>query len=1422
MSAGVGLAVTKRQQKWLVFAVLLLAAMYLLNLVIDNPYTHRFVRRNVDRILRESTYLTADYRVMRVQVFPPALDLYGLEVGRARGDGVDGPGDLAAPRRLLSAAHIRATVSLWSLLIGQPQLASVEANNLRLEVDDMSGLRDLVKPTDGKPRESATEVWPPPFPVPVRRVILRNSNVMLFQAGRARPVPYAPESFIFRGESIDMALTIQGWDSATLALSAADVGLRAGGTTYLSGANLVADATYNTNTVDLKISRMDSAGLSGDGSVRVTMDQLLPQLNLRRISGEASVRLKGDIGIVGAILDIPETLGPAKASVLAKFSVPVGDAPGKADFSVVADTESAGARFGGYKLHEFKARLDIDANRIAFEDVRLFMGEKNYGTGKGILRFDGPGLYSFQIQPDALPLGKLLDVFEVDFDAFDMEMTAPDLELSGTSSPFRMKASASVAARNISLPATPYDHSAFPVSPDCQLGLRLDIDSNRIVFDGTGGICRSSGTATSLELSGPITFNDRTGINLLVNARQADARIGEYFAQVPLRGNGSFSARVHGPYSRVLISGDLNLAGFQVDKMRPGQVTGNWQVDGDVVTWENIRAVPEEGAEVVLEKGSLNVADKLKLATEVRAANLTPAFISGFMQTLRVSAPVSFGVESLQGHLAGFLEDPLWWDVDATASAFDLIWEDYHLADHAAAKIAASREGWRISEINILRGDLAVDGRVKHARERVKDAIRSRGPGLSGRDSLDIDAKFYSISNLKSEADHLSSAPWLAETFKSLGIAGFLGGEIKLGGRMDSLEGAFDMSVLRPRLMGSAIAPLRVKGVVAGSRGELIINQGGNALEGRMSLDLGRPEIPFEWFFSANRVDLRFVATPWFAADPRNYLYLSGSWNMKGTFRDFWESRGALNIASVDGRLLREVVGEQRVVDFKSEEPFEVAFEGGPVKATASRDLVIASKQARVRATLRDNNRLPRNVNLGLDGNVDLSLLRDLVPQIESATGKVSFKGQLTGPVDRLAYAFDFADVRANPFTAGSWEPVSLGLADFRPPLRNIRLKATLHDGILQVDSFTAQKGGGRIDGAGTLALGGGEEGAESSLDVRLEDAAVVYPVAFLKSFESNISGNLSLTGRGRPYRLSGDLQITKARSTREIDLAAEILSSIRKQAIVIPSAAADPVIQFDLAIRADQTVNVNNRLIQALLSTNLQVGGSDQQPSVLGQIDVVRGKFVYKRDFSITRGIISFDDPLRVDPTLEITAVSEVQNYRVYINMSGRASNPRVDFSIDPPTRQNGTAISKVDILVLLGRGSLPEEQQALGETQNVAATEALGFIWGQLDEPVEKLFDLSGQKVVKEVYFDTYASPEGKPLLRVNLPLNLGEDLDVVLRVDQEQSMKLSSDVSLSENISLGVGVERQSQSSATSEGQTTVPADTGADLKFRFSFP
>jgi hypothetical protein len=873
----------------------------------------------------------------------------------------------------------------------------------------------------------------------------------------------------------------------------------------------------------------------------------------------------------------------------------------------------------------------------------------------------------------------------------------------------------------------------------------------------------------------------------------------------------------------VLIDGDFNFRSLLVDKMLLGQATGNWSVDGNKVRWTGLRLVPEEGAEIISADGTLDTSGEMSIDSSVSATNVPPSFITGLLETAGAGIPLAFGLEAVQGKFRGPLKEPLWWDIDASAAVFDVDYQGKRLADHAGAKLAATKDAWRVTQLNSVLGDLGVDGKFAIIRPQSDGKLRRRrGAGFSGSDKAEIEARVYSISNLKSEADHISRMPFLQESLASTEIKGFLAGDVKLGGRLDSLEGAFDATVLRPRLLGSAIAPVRVKGVVTGQKYELIVNQGGNSLEGRLSIDLSRPSMPFDWFLTANRMDIRFVATPWFASDPRNYIYASGSWVMRGEFANFWQSEGKLVINNINGRLLREVLGEQRVVNIQSGGPAEFVFSGGALKAPGGKDLVLNAQQASVRVSLGEGNNLPKRVNIAIDSTLDLSLLRDLVPQIESATGKVQVKGSIKGSVSNPELALEVFDVRANPFTAGTWEPLSLGLADFRPPLRNIRFKAHVQEGILFVDSFSAAKGSGRVEIAGAIPIFAEEDVQDSTMDIRFDDATIVYPVAFLKSFESSVSGNLALSGRGKPYRLSGDLQITRARSTREVDLREEILNTIRRQAVVLPQVARDPLLQFDIAIRADQTINVNNRVIQALLSSNLQLTGSDQQPSVLGQIDIARGKFVYKRDFSITRGIISFDDPLRVDPTLEISAVSEVQNYRVYINMSGRASNPRVDFSVDPPTRQNGTPINKVDILVLLGRGSLPEEQQALGESQNVAAAEGYGIIAGLLEEPVEKLFDLSGQKVVREVYIDTYASPEGKPVPRVNLPLNLGDELDVVLRVDPS-SLKVSSEYSVSENISVSGGFERQNADTTTStETQGSSPADTGVDLKFRFAFP
>jgi hypothetical protein len=249
--------------------------------------------------------------------------------------------------------------------------------------------------------------------------------------------------------------------------------------------------------------------------------------------------------------------------------------------------------------------------------------------------------------------------------------------------------------------------------------------------------------------------------------------------------------------------------------------------------------------------------------------------------------------------------------------------------------------------------------------------------------------------------------------------------------------------------------------------------------------------------------------------------------------------------------------------------------------------------------------------------------------------------------------------------------------------------------------------------------------------------------------------------------------------------------------------------------------VAFSSRSGQAELSTDLRISGTNLSPSIIGLVDISKGRFFYKRDFEIKRGLINFDDPIQADPSLDISATSDVSSYRVAINITGRASTPSIDFTVDPPTRPDGQALSKMDIIGLLSRGSLPEAQTGRNSSESAATAEALNLLAGQVEDTVQKIFDLSGQNVIRQVYIDTYADAEGTPVARFNLPLNITDDFDVILKVDQT-TVKVSSEYSLHDSISLTGGIESSNDQSGTSSKSSGAPADTGVDLKFKFAFP
>jgi hypothetical protein len=190
----------------------------------------------------------------------------------------------------------------------------------------------------------------------------------------------------------------------------------------------------------------------------------------------------------------------------------------------------------------------------------------------------------------------------------------------------------------------------------------------------------------------------------------------------------------------------------------------------------------------------------------------------------------------------------------------------------------------------------------------------------------------------------------------------------------------------------------------------------------------------------------------------------------------------------------------------------------------------------------------------------------------------------------------------------------------------------------------------------------------------------------------------------------------------------------------------------------------------------------------------------------------------VRLDPSLDIVAVSDVAPYKITINISGKASDPVIGFSVDPPTREDGSPITNVDTIILLSRGSLPKGKN-ISDTGGTVTTEVVNILAGQIEQPLEKLFDLSGQSFVKQVYVDSYASEkDGSPALRLNFPINLSKDLDMVISTDRD-STGISLEYPLHESISVS---GKSTKQSGTTDSNGSTGSDTGVDLKFRFAFP
>ena len=294
------------------------------------------------------------------------------------------------------------------------------------------------------------------------------------------------------------------------------------------------------------------------------------------------------------------------------------------------------------------------------------------------------------------------------------------------------------------------------------------------------------------------------------------------------------------------------------------------------------------------------------------------------------------------------------------------------------------------------------------------------------------------------------------------------------------------------------------------------------------------------------------------------------------------------------------------------------------------------------------------------------------------------------------------------------------------------------------IQSLTAESGGGKVDATGFVTLTAGSLG---TLAFRLETHAHGVRIRYPEGVSSLSDADLTVAGTSDRSEASGRVTIRRILINPTAD-AASILATSAEPARV-PSSRTGLAANMNLDVQIDTAPDVSfeTSVAQSVeADASLRLRGTATSPALLGRINVTQGemKFFGNR-YTISQGSISFLNPSKIDPILNVSVETKARGVAVTLTISGPANKLNVSYRSDPPLQFG-------DIVALLATGRAPTnatlESAGTGQLQNfqqLGASALLGQALANPTEPgrLQRFFGVSNIKLNPELSGIT-GSPE------------------------------------------------------------------------------
>jgi len=274
-------------------------------------------------------------------------------------------------------------------------------------------------------------------------------------------------------------------------------------------------------------------------------------------------------------------------------------------------------------------------------------------------------------------------------------------------------------------------------------------------------------------------------------------------------------------------------------------------------------------------------------------------------------------------------------------------------------------------------------------------------------------------------------------------------------------------------------------------------------------------------------------------------------------------------------------------------------------------------------------------------------------------------------------------------------------------------------------------------------------------LNLKTENSVFDFP----KGLRSLVSSELKLFSQDKEYLLSGDVMVMDARYTDDFNVGSTLFRLIRRDPIGDVFQEPNPYLKdlsFNIKILTAENLVIDNNISKSQMSADLKLTGTAYHPSLAGRIDIVEGGEVYfsQNTFAIEQGTVDFINPSRIEPDLNLSAWTQVQEYDIRLVLQGTPEKLSASLVSDP-------LLSEPNIVSLLVTGRTLESASV--SILNVAGSTALSYInsalTGKIEQATARALGLESVRIDAGL-----VSTEENPEARITVGQHLSRNFELV----------------------------------------------------------